>query len=87
MNSDGYLEVIIGGNDGYIHVLDYNGNDYPGWPKYIDRNNLASSPAIGDIDKDGQLEIVMLAADFGYQNDSHKVFPNTTIIYVLNRVS
>jgi hypothetical protein len=55
-NDGGRLEIVYGAWDGYVRVL----NDDCGliWEHYV-RDTIWSSPAIGDIDADGQLEIVI----------------------------
>jgi hypothetical protein len=69
IDNDGSLEIIIGVDaheqasvgtldGGYIHVFDRFANEKPGFPKYIDQI-VQSSPALGDINNDGYLEIVV----------------------------
>lgn len=57
---------------GGLIVLDHNGQVKPGWPKLAAdgdvppvgcRDTIFSSPAIGDLDKDGDLEIVAAGFD------------------------
>jgi hypothetical protein len=43
---------------GYVYVLDRFANNKPGFPQYVDQI-IQSSPAIGDINNDGFLEIVV----------------------------
>jgi len=62
-NRDGNLEIVIGADSsfppgGLLHVFRYTGEEVSGWPQYIDQV-IWSSPAIGDIDNDGLLEIVV----------------------------
>jgi len=45
-------------NTGVIHVYDMDGSELPGWPVYTD-GIIFSSPAVGDINQDGQNEIVV----------------------------
>ncbi len=69
LNFDGKLEIIFTFHgDSLVYVYDYAGNPYPGWPQKIIYepqwgriHNL--SPAVGDIDGDGSLEIVAFAWD------------------------
>ncbi len=65
LDGDGYKEIIDGTyeTNGKMYVWRYDGSDYPGWPYTIPRgasstSYVSSSPAVGDIDGDGQLEIV-----------------------------
>jgi hypothetical protein len=57
-------------NTGVIHVFNINGSEVPGWPVYTDGIPF-SSPAVGDINKDGSPEIVI-----GLSVYSSSVFPD-----------
>jgi hypothetical protein len=52
----GKLEIIYGGWDGYIRVLNHDGSLF--WERFV-RDTIWSSPAIGDITGDGKLEIAI----------------------------
>jgi hypothetical protein len=65
LDGDGALEIIVGTYEtaGKIYVWNHDGSDVPGWPYTIPRSPastslVSSSPAIGDIDGDGELDIV-----------------------------
>ncbi|MBU4489628.1 MAG: FG-GAP repeat protein, partial [Actinobacteria bacterium] len=66
LDSDGYLDIVIGSGhywqdvDGrHVYAWDYQGNALPGWP--VDTGGYVfSSPAVGDVNGDGELEVVAL---------------------------
>ena len=62
LDGDGKLEIFVGTNDNTFntnkfYVWHYNGTMVNGWPQSVARN-MHSSPAIGDIDNDGEMEIL-----------------------------
>jgi hypothetical protein len=74
LNGNGYKEIVAGTYDGMLHVIAYDGNSWSTvWSRQTahdlntvlpaeDRQptgRIDSSPAIGDIDGDGELEIVV----------------------------
>jgi hypothetical protein len=59
LNGDGDLEVIVGDLAGDVHVLDpVTGEEMPGWPQRLTAA-IDSTAAVGDVDGDGQPEIVI----------------------------
>ncbi len=64
-NDNGKLEIIFGGWDGYVRVL--NDDCSVVWQTFV-RDTIWSSPAIGDLDKDGHPEIV-IGVDSHYEPD------------------
>ena len=60
INGDGEIEVIVATNwgsfFGQLHAFSSSGVELDGWP-LITTGNLQSSPAIGDIDNDGDIEL------------------------------
>ncbi|MDD5361730.1 MAG: T9SS type A sorting domain-containing protein [Ignavibacteria bacterium] len=58
MDSDPDLEIVF--NIGYtVQALKLNGTSVPGWPKTVSTYGLEGCPAFGDIDGDGEGEIVV----------------------------
>lgn len=70
LDRDGYPEVILGADmdrytgapyppGGVLWVLRHDGSVQPGWPKPLPGQTIWSSPAVTDINGDGQLDIVV----------------------------
>jgi hypothetical protein len=64
LDGDGALEIIVGGMLGgpgsmsQVHVFKGDGAAFPGWPVTLPDYNLRATPAVGDIDGDGDFEII-----------------------------
>ena len=77
-NGDGYKEIVVGGSDGILHVISFDGMAWAEvWahqtneeinaahpPNPTTDNNIRSSQAIADLDNDGYLEIVVTVGGF-----------------------
>jgi hypothetical protein len=65
LDGDGTLEMIVGERAdpiGYLHVLRYDGTEFPGnWPVQLD-HPAAAGAAVGDLDNDGAKEIVFYSS-------------------------
>jgi hypothetical protein len=74
LDEDGRLEIIVSERVdpiGYVHVLRYDGTEFPGdWPVGLD-SPPATSAAVGDIDNDGQKEIIFCSVSsvFAFESD------------------
>jgi hypothetical protein len=62
IDGDGLLDLAVmtaladeGG--GYLYLLRHDGTVFQGWPVKIDGDGLGGSPALADVDHDGELEI------------------------------
>ncbi len=74
VNGDGVPDIVYGSQDGWIHVRDYNGNELPGWPQpaVIQGGATAvdSSPAVADLDNNGQKEIIVSVGSTWVKNQN-----------------
>ncbi len=66
LDGDGAWEIVASAMDGYVYVWRADGTTQPGWPVPIvsiwgeaPANRVVSSPAIGDVDGDGVLDVVV----------------------------
>ncbi len=65
IDGDGWLDIVVGtggtyepGKGNKVYAWDHLGNLLPGWPRTTG-GNMAASPALGDLDGDGDLEVVI----------------------------
>jgi subtilisin family serine protease len=62
LDGDGHNEVVIAaydldeGSRGGVYAFDHRGQRLPGWPVLVEES-FAATPALGDADGDGQMEI------------------------------
>ena len=71
LDGDGDLEIIVGAMDARVYVFHHDGSFVDGWPLELRHEydffgelvsngaRIISSPAVGDIDGDGELEIAI----------------------------
>jgi MYXO-CTERM domain-containing protein len=78
LDGDGELEIVVVNHDGWVTVFDSSGNVKPGFPVELDRSlttdihedhnvdsGIIGSPAVEDMDGDGDYEIIVGGMD-GY---------------------
>jgi chitodextrinase len=64
LDGDGREEIVIATQDKKVYVLNETGGDEPGWPFTLP-NYAGGGAAIGDIDGNGDLEIVVTTRNTG----------------------
>ena len=66
IDGDEVMEIVFSSEDDSLHVIRSDGTRFPGFPVGMISNTSSlgspgSSPALGDFDEDGELEIVVVA--------------------------
>jgi hypothetical protein len=56
LDKDGFLEIIYPSSNKNLYIFKYDGSSLIGWPQTLPE--MPGSPAVADIDKDGEFEIV-----------------------------
>lgn len=70
VNGDGFYEVLLGSanksdsSKGQVYIYQYNGTLLPGWPQ-VTNGAPQTVIAVGDIDNDGQKEVITGTTGFG----------------------
>jgi len=62
IDGDGDLEIFLGNNNDTVYAWHHDGSPVEGWPVSLQAGYLiafTSSPSIGDLDNDGDLEVVV----------------------------
>ncbi|MBN1402397.1 MAG: VCBS repeat-containing protein [Anaerolineae bacterium] len=58
LDDDGRVEIIVGDDEGLLHVVDLDGRELSGFPRRA-QSLIEASPAIADLDGDGALDIAV----------------------------
>ncbi len=62
LDSDGFPEILVGGEDQKLHAFHFWAETVEGWPQEI-YGAITSAPVAGDIDADGEDEIMIGGED------------------------
>lgn len=73
VNNDGATEIIFALENTGLYVVDTTGSIVTGWPQFL-TGSYTNSPVLGDLDGNGDLEIVVVSGSF----------PNYSVVNVFN---
>jgi len=78
---NGKQEIIVMGGDGRLFVIGPDGKVFPGWPQIVPHlGSASSSPAIGDIDRDGTQEIVVASPAYSLEKKLYAFKPDGSLV-------
>lgn len=83
LDADGKLEVIVPAFDDRLYVFNHDGTYFTGWPQTLmfDGSTTGSgtigSAAVGDVDGDGNLEIVVAGSNTSHESARINVYTTT----------
>lgn len=89
IDGDGKLEIVSPAMDQYLYVFRYDGTEQTGFPVLLRdmtqkdpvAERIISSPAVGDIDGDGQIEIIVGTSEvYGSTGRVYAVKPDGTFV-------
>lgn len=65
IDNDGDKEIVIAARNGYVYIYNHDGTPYPNWPQNANGVIGFVSPVLFDLDRDGDLEIIMAQMQSG----------------------
>ena len=65
IDNNGDMEIVIAARDGYVYIYNHDGTPYPNWPQNANGILGLISPTLFDLDRDGDLEIIMVQMQSG----------------------
>lgn len=65
IDNNGDLEIVAAARNGYVYVYNHDATPFPGWPQNANGVLGFISPALFDLDRDADLEIIMVQMQSG----------------------
>jgi len=81
LDNNGDMEIVIAARNGYVYVYNHDGTVFSGWPQNANGVIGLVSPTIFDLDRDGDLEVIMVQMQSGQPGHVY-VWHHTGVVYV-----
>ena len=65
LDNNGDLEIVIAGRNGYVYAYNHDATPFTGWPQNANGVIGLVSPTLFDLDRDGDLEVIMVQMQSG----------------------
>ena len=65
LDNNGDQEIVCAARNGYVYVYNHDGTPFPGWPQNADGVIGFVAPTLFDLDRNGDLEIIMVQMQSG----------------------
>lgn len=59
IDNNGDMEIVIAARDGKVYIYNHDGTSFPNWPQNAHGSLCLIAPVLFDLDRDGDLEIIM----------------------------
>ncbi|MGQ9702901.1 MAG: FG-GAP-like repeat-containing protein, partial [bacterium] len=79
IDNDGDKEIVVAARNGYVYIFNHDGTSYPGWPQNANGILGFIAPVLFDLDRDGDLEIIMAQMQSGQPGHVYVWHHNGTI--------
>ena len=65
IDNNGDMEIVVAARNGYVYIYNHDGTIYPNWPQNANGILGLIAPVLFDLDRDGDLEIIMAQTQSG----------------------
>ncbi len=79
IDNNGDMEIVIAARNGYVYIFNHDGTSYPNWPQNANGILGFIAPVLFDLDRDGDLEIIMAQMQSGQPGHVYVWHHNGTI--------
>ncbi|MEO0190274.1 MAG: FG-GAP-like repeat-containing protein [candidate division WOR-3 bacterium] len=79
IDNNGDMEIVVAARNGYVYIYNHDGTSYPNWPQNANGTIGFVAPVLFDLDRDGDLEIIMAQMQSGQPGHVYVWHHNGTI--------